>query len=244
MKTIILGKEKPLTLDPNKGEIYQPFSYKTLQPWMSRKHATITIDDNGYWWLEDRWSTNGTYIREEDGNFRKIGDKEHPGKCRITPMTFVKLGIDDATGCCCFYAKQAERYGDFDEEFEFIENKQNELSEIEKRSIRKIKNVSNTIEFYLPIVLVVFIFLFVKPYIKGEDGGIFAVLGGGFGFVMIFSRMAKSFYAPQERKKQIEKEFKEAKKSFSNCPNPLCNHVLTENEIARMRCQSCNIQHN
>ncbi|MDE6011145.1 MAG: FHA domain-containing protein, partial [Prevotella sp.] len=57
MKTIILGKEKPAVFDPQKGEVYQPFSYKVSQTGISRKHAIIIIDDNGCWWLEDRWST-------------------------------------------------------------------------------------------------------------------------------------------------------------------------------------------
>lgn len=242
MKTIILGKEKPKALDPNKGEAYQPFSYKVSQTGVSRKHATITIDDNNVWWLEDRWSTNGTYIRQDDGSIRKIGDCQNPGKCRITPMTFIKLGLEESTGCG-FYAKQAETFGNFDEDFEFIENKQQELVEQEGESKRKIKMVSNLIEFVLPAVIIVVIFLCIKPYIKGNDGILGAFIGGSVTFVMIFSRMAKSFYAPQEKKKEVEKRTKELKKSFSNCPNPLCNHVLTENEIEVMKCKVCNIQH-
>ena len=203
MKTIILGKDRPATLDSSKGEVYQPFTYRMQQTGVSSKHATITIDDNGDWWLEDSWSTNGTYIREEDGNFRKIGDGEHPGKYRITPMTFVKLGIDDPTGCC-FYARQAENFGNYDEEFNFLENKLQELSENEAKSKKEIKMISNLLEFGLPVVLYVLIAMFIKPYIKEHEGSILALLGGGFGFVMIFGRMAKSFYGPQEKKKEIK----------------------------------------
>lgn len=242
MKTIILGKEKPEILDSKKGEVYQPFSYKVSQTGVSRKHATITIDDNNVWWLEDRWSTNGTYTRQDDGIIRKIGDSQTPGKCRINPMTFIKLGLEESTGCS-FYAKQADKFGNFDEDFEFIENKQQELIEQEEKSKRKIKIVSNLIEFILPAVIFIIIVLFIKPYIKGSDGILAALLGGGFTFVMIFSRMAKSFYAPQEKKKEVEKRTREIKKSFSNCPNPLCNHILTENEIEVMKCKVCNIQH-
>ena len=242
MKTIILGKEKPERLDSKKGEVYQPFSYKVSQTEVSRKHATITIEDNNVWWLEDRWSTNGTFIRQDDGCIRKIGDKNTPGKCRISPMTFIKLGQENST-CCCFYAKQADKVGNFDEDFEFIESKQLELTKQEEESKRKIRIVSNLIEFVLPIVIYGIIVLFIKPYIQGNDGIIAALLGGGFTFVMIFSRMAKSIYAPQERKKEVEKRTKEIKKSFSNCPNPLCNHILTENEIKVMKCNICNIQH-
>lgn len=242
MKTIILGKEKPETLDPQKSEVYQPFSCKASQTGVSRKHATITIDDNNIWWLEDRWSTNGTFIRQENGCIRKIGDRKNPGKCRISPMTFIKFGQEDSTSCC-FYAKQAETFGNFDDEFEFIENKQQELSEMEEKSKSIIKLISNLLEYVIPIVFYGVIILFIKPYIKGGDGILAALLGGGFGFIMIFSRMAKSFYSPQERKKEVEKRTKGIKKSFSYCPNPLCNHILTENEIEIMKCKVCNIQH-
>ena len=240
MKTIILGKEKPEKLDSSKGEVYQPFSYKELQLWMSSKHATITIDDNGYWWLEDRWSTNGTYIREEDGNFRKIGDREHPGKYRITPMTFVRLGIDDATGCCCFYAKQAESYGNFNEEFEFILAKIEEISSDGAKRLKMLK-IQKMILRILPGIIAGLWILY-DYFVKGglsPEGTMIKFL------IPTFANPAIEFlYNTNEKKKEIEKQIKEQKKMFSQCPNPVCNHSLSEAEVALMRCQSCNIQHN
>ena len=144
-KIIILGKEKPAKLgivEDEEGErkelLYQPFATKTTQSGVSRKHAVISIDENGCWWLEDRWSTNGTYIREDDGGFRKIGDNDYPGKCNITPMTFVRLGMEDATGCC-FYAKQVDSYGNFDEEFEYIQSKIEKISNDGEKRLKILK---------------------------------------------------------------------------------------------------------
>lgn len=243
MKTIILGKVAPTTFDSLKGEVYQPFSIKSSQNGVSRKHATITINDYNEWWLEDQWSTNGTFIREDDGSLRKIGDRQNPGKCRISPMTFIKLG-DNSTGCS-FYAKQANCYGDFNEEFEYIEKKWQQLSEVESSSKRKIKWVSIFFDHVLPVVLALILILFIRPYFE-KDVGIVAtiVTGSGFWMVMHLSRMTRFFYSPQEKEKEVERSIKETKKNFSNCPNPLCNHILTGDEIGIMQCKTCNIQHN
>lgn len=239
MKIIILGKDKPATLDPSKGEVYQPFSYKTQQTGVSRKHATITIDDNGYWWLEDRWSTNGTYIREDDGNFRKIGNRDHPGKCRITPMTFVKLGIDDTTGCC-FYARQADSYGNFNEEFEYIQSKIEKISSDGEKRLNMLK-IQKMILRILP-GLIAGLWILYDYFVKGglsPEGTMIKFL------IPTFANPAIEFlYNTNEKKKEIEKQIKEQKKMFSQCPNPVCNHSLSEAEVALMRCQSCNIQHN
>lgn len=239
MKTIILGKDKPAKLDPSKGEVCQPFTYKTQQTGVSRKHATITIDNNGYWWLEDRWSTNGTYIREDDGGFRKIGNREHPGKCRITPMTFIKLGIDDTTGSC-FYAKQAESNGNFNEEFEFIQAKIEEISSDGEKRLKMLK-IQKMILRILP-GLIAGIWILYDYFVKGglsPEGTMIKFL------IPTFANPAIEFlYNTNEKKKEIEKQIKEQKKMFSQCPNPVCNHSLSEAEAALMRCQSCNIQHN
>lgn len=250
-KIIILGKEKPAKLgvvEDEKGErkelLYQPFATKTTQSGVSRKHATITIDDHGCWWLEDRWSTNGTYIREDDGGFRKVGDKDYPGKCKITPMTFVKLGIDDTT-CSCFYAKQAEKYGDFDEEFEYLQTKYEELAKTEIKYKKTIKLHSFLIDYFLPLVFMVILILVGKP-VAEKAGGFVATLAGGLGFglAMMISRMIKSFYGPQDRKKEIERRTKDMKKAFAQCPNPECNHLLSDSDIELMKCGTCNIKHN
>ncbi len=241
MKTIILGKECPTTFDPQKGEVYQPFSYKASQIGVSHKHATITIDDNGDWWLEDRWSTNGTYIREEDGNFRKIGDKEHPGKCRIIPMTFVKLGIDDSTGCC-FYARQADSYGNFNEEFEYIQDRVEELKSYEESCKRKIKYTSVALELILPIFIALAIFFVGKQFNVGNNISIGAGIGSGM-LVNIVARMMRFVYNPQEKKKAVEKKAKKMKKQFIYCPNPECNHLLSDTDIDLMRCGTCRIKH-
>jgi hypothetical protein len=233
MKTIVLGKDKPTTCDPQRGEVYQPFSHKPSQTGVSRKHATITIDDNGYWWLEDRWSTNGTYIRKDNGNFRKIGDREYPGKCRITPMTFVKLGIEDATGCC-FYAKQADLYGNFNEEFEFIQNKIETITNEGEKRLKMLK-IAKMVLRILPGLIAFSWYLFDK-----SPNGIFIKML----IPIIANPLVEFMYNTNEKKKEIEKQIKEQKRRFAQCPNPECNHLLSDTDIQLMRCETCKIKHN
>ena len=239
-KIIILGKEKPAKLgivEDEKGErkelLYQPFATKTTQSGVSRKHAVISIDENGCWWLEDRWSTNGTYIREDDGGFRKIGDKDYPGKCNITPMTFVRLGMEDATGCC-FYAKQVDSYGNFDEEFEYIQSKIEKISNDGEKRL-KILKIQKMVLRILPGLIAFVWYLFDK-----SPNGIFIKML----IPIVANPLIEFLYNTNEKKKEIEKQIKEQKKMFSQCPNPECNHSLSESEVALMRCQTCNIQHN
>ena len=231
MKTIILGKGDPKLSDQNNEGEYQPFECNGVG--VSRKHATITIDDNGYWWLEDRWSTNGTYIREDDGGFRKIGDKEYPGKRWITPMTFIKLGTDLDDMGCCFYAKQADSYGNFNEEFEFIQAKIDEISKGGEKRLRMLK-IQKMILRVLPGLIAFTWYLFDK-----SPNGIFIKML----IPIIANPLVEFMYNANEKKKEIEKQIKEQKKKFSQCPNPECHHTLTDAEIVLMKCNSCNIKH-
>ncbi len=63
----------------------QPFKIEAKG--VSSEHARITIDDYGQWTLEDLRGTsgNGTYIRDEAGNFTQIV------KAHITENTIIRL---------------------------------------------------------------------------------------------------------------------------------------------------------
>lgn len=233
MRTIILGKEKPTTLDPQKGEVYQSFSCKISQTGVSRKHATITIDDNGYWWLEDRWSTNGSYIREDDGCFRKIGDKEHHGKCRISPMAFIRLGNEDSTGCC-FYAKQTEQYGNFNDEFEFIQNKIETIVQNGEKQLKMLK-IQKMVLRIIPGLAAFAWYL----YDKSPNGIFMKML-----IPIVANPIIEFMYNTNEKKKEFEKMIKEQKKLFSQCPNPECTHLLSDTEVALLQCGTCKIKYN
>ncbi len=228
--------KKTVTIGRTQGD--QPFEIKQNQSAVSGKHAVITIDTAGNWMIEDAWSTNGTFIRDESGRFRKVGDKNNPGKCGITPQTFVFLGLDPAKGCG-FFAKQGLEYGDFDEDFEIIKAKNESLSLRGKSRSKNVK-LKRWVIRLLPItfvgVWIIYDYL-TKGYVS-PDSTIWKFLLPGFANPTI-----ELLLNSQEKKKSIEKTIKEERKNFSFCPNPSCNHVLSDKEIELMKCDSCKIEH-
>ena len=100
MKQIILGTE---------GN--QPF--KITQPGVSRQHARITIGNKKKKKIKKLNSTNGTFIRNEEGEMRRVGTLV------INSMTFICLGPNNANGCS-FYATHLINPDDFIKEFQYL----------------------------------------------------------------------------------------------------------------------------
>lgn len=209
MKTIILGKE---------GNQSFPISDDFLG--VSRKHAQITIDDYGDWYLEDLDSTNGTYVRDEENGARI----EVKGRRMITPMTFVFLGPDNSMGCC-FFAKQAESYGNFMEEHEYMEMKEREF-DIRQEKVENAIKYLNLIRFALPMVVIAICASF-----GGKDVKSLAIRGALTILVIILMLL----YDPTKKKKIMQK----MREKFSYCPNPVCSNKMTSKEIHNYRCSKC-----
>ena len=54
----------------------QPFPISDAYYHVSTRHALITIDEQGQWWIEDLNSTNGTYIQDSTtGEFVRVQKK-------------------------------------------------------------------------------------------------------------------------------------------------------------------------
>lgn len=213
MKTIILGRE---------GN--QPFPIKDEFDGVSRKHAQITINDHGDWFLEDLDSANGTYIRDEStGEMLPVTKKR-----MISPMTFILLGPDNSKGCC-FFAKQAKSYGDFTEEREYLIAKEEEFdrkdSELES-NIKKMRIVGPIMIFLLGFLITCI------PSIND-------MLGGNAMTIRIclapLAGLVPVFYDGSARKRDL----KEERERWHHCPNPCCSNRQTSKEIKNMRCSKC-----
>lgn len=210
MKTIILGR---------KGN--QPFLIN--QDGVSNEHAKIEIDDNGHWWLEDLGSTNGTSIRDDNGEMDSLGEKE---RVQISEMSFVCLGPCNSKGCN-FFAKQVLTPGNFKEEFEFLNDKNDEFNyRIEK--IDKIAWRLNLLKYILPPILVALSFLIWKQ--QTPDFWIMRMFCSA-----IPTGLIHLMYNPKKEKKRIEAE----QKKFFFCPNPQCSHILKSFEIEDFKCNRC-----
>jgi len=67
---------------------------------VSGQHVKITVSDNGIWKLEDLKSANGTYVRDENGDFQRVYTKQ------IKESDIIRLGNDGANSFS-FYAHRA-----------------------------------------------------------------------------------------------------------------------------------------
>ena len=59
---------------------------------VSRQHARIIIDDRGQWVLEDLNSTNGTFVRDEKGEYQRVS------RIGIQEDTVIRLGDESNNG--------------------------------------------------------------------------------------------------------------------------------------------------
>lgn len=213
MKTIILGRE---------GN--QPFKIKDEVDGVSRQHAKLTISDNNEWFLEDLDSSNGTFVRDEDTG-EPIPVR---GRIRISPMTFVFLGPDNSRGCC-FFAKQAENYGDFTEEHEYLLLKEEEYENKAKELEAKIKRI----RIIGPIAILIAVFSITGIPAINNFLGVYATeiriaLSSLSGIVI-------ALYDGSTRKRLLQEE----RERRCHCPNPCCSNRQKSKEIKNMKCSKC-----
>ncbi len=214
MRTIILGREKE--------KCNQAFPIKEDVEGVSRVHAQITINDNNDWYLEDLGSSNGTFVRDENtGELVPVTRKR-----MITPMTFIVLGPDNSKGCS-FFAKQADNYGDFSEERQYLLQKDEEFDE-KLKQIEKSAKMQSAIKAIFPVLMLT-ITMIIFP-----DNTSQAWIGRGLGTV-IPSLLFLWLYNPADKKNEL----KGLREKFSHCPNPCCSNKQTSKEIRNMRCSKC-----
>lgn len=212
MKTITLGKM---------GD--QPFKIKGIG--VSKVHARVTIDDYGQWILTDAGSTNGTFIRNEySGDLMRVG----PNGVQISEMTFIVLAADNSAGCC-FYAKQLIAPGDFVDEHIYMRNKKLEFDQMEEKVSKNAKWVR------IVIFLVMLLFTagtFVWQILDEKATSNMFLL---YRIMSVGTMGATTFYDAQGKKAKIMK----MRKKFNQCPNPECDHRLSNDAIENLKCAMC-----
>ena len=211
MNTILLGK------DGN-----QPFQIKNEG--VSHQHAQITIDDFDQWTLEDLDSSNGTYTRREsDGELLRVS------KVKITPMTFICLGPDNSHGCS-FYARQVLNPGDFKDELEYMNEKEDEYDKELVAVERKIR-WQRWIVFFLNVGVAGITLLIPRSF----DSVITDFRLNIMRIVPICSTFFSAFYDFSGEKKKLAEQYNR----FRHCPNPECHNKLKPTEIRSMDCSKC-----
>lgn len=197
METILLGRAGnqpfPITMDGVSG-----------------RHAQITIDGDN-WLLEDLNSRNGTFIREENGEVRRIT------KMNITPMTFIYLGPTNSYGCS-FYAHQVVKPGDFHQDFNYMYEKLQEL-ETKVQRMEKLQKFVKLIQSLSMVLAISLAMIFQNMVIR---------IG-----ITIVAALIPWLFNGSERK--LRKKYSR----FFACPNPKCTNILTDVAVERRRCPEC-----
>lgn len=205
MKQILLGSE---------GE--QPF--KIENQGVSRRHARLTVGDDGEMTLEDLNSLNGTFVRDYDGTLRRVG------KVPVTPMSFICLGPDNANGCS-FYVRQALGADNYTPEFEFMRRKDNDFDLLEEKADHTARTVRMLIASASLLALVG---SFITP--RGSELQLLLLRFGS-----VVSLLSSVLYNPGAKKKTIMRQ----RELFHQCPNPRCSHILSQREVRNMECSRC-----
>ena len=193
----------------------QPFPI--TQDGVSGRHASLTIRTDGTWVLEDLNSTNGTYIRNKDFVFERVGRKV------IEKDTIIRLGSDDTIRSLQFMAvRLVAGPKDFSFEFGLLKSKWDGLMERRDKLEKQIALMS-----YLPVGASV---LLLGATISVND---IHVIRGVMFLPSILSPVINTF-----GKKKLKKLNEEVKHTFV-CPNPNCGMPLTETEVKRGKCLKC-----
>ena len=203
-KTIIVGKE---------GEQ----NFEITGTMVSRKHAQVSVDDNGTWMLQDLGSANGTYVRDANGNFVKVD------KVTITPDTFICLGASNAQGCMFYACHLFNAQDDFYHEFQLLANYSKrfglEYAKAEKQATYIMKGIACVSLLMLGLSFAV------------EQSKAIMLLRVGTALSTLYSLFAN----PKKKLMEIS----ERAGNFYRCPNPGCYYQLSAKDIANCQCPRC-----
>lgn len=191
----------------------QPFAITASG--VSAIHASLTISDSGEWILRDEDSSNGTYVRNESGNFERIEVK------RINRETLIRLGDETINGVT-FSASQLtkEDPDDFADQF-FALKRTFERFEAEKK--RHAHNMR--LRSFIPILISIICCAVSIPF----DSGLTIRM------IMMVPPMVTPMLTLVNSKKQ--EQLIEEYTGKLVCPK--CGKPLSKHEITKGICGSC-----
>ncbi len=184
---------------------------------VSRQHARISIR-NGAWHLEDMDSTNGTYIMDENGDYKRIGAKD------ITEDTVIRLGDSSIRGFS-FVAHHVieEDPNNYSYEFQRLSKLHDDLNE-ECERIKKRTNMISYIRSILSLLPLAVTFI---PGI-GNDQRISVIRIGAaipIAFNLLFSKNTRMLHHNDKVQKLL------------TCP--CCGNQMSKTNIIKGMCPVC-----
>lgn len=188
---------------------------------VSGKHAKITVTDDGAWKLEDLDTPNGTFIRNEQGDFDRVYSKD------ISETDVIRLGNDGANSFT-FTARRALHPDDpYRFEFNHLKKILANLKEEEAKKEHRIEingwitKLSGAGVMVLCAILSSIKGIDIDPNVRIGLVAIAPILVG-----LIFNGDKKSL-----------KVLKKRREKFMVCPK--CGRRITEFDLEQGQCSKC-----
>ena len=206
MQSIIIGKE---------GN--QPFPIANAG--VSRQHARINIDGNR-WTLEDLNSTNGTFMRDADGQYHRIS------RIEITEDTVIRLGDESVNGFA-FMAHHAIEPDPTNYAYEFMRlSAWRDEFRHERRRCEKTQRMRSLVGILISLFVIILSFM---PFIEDVPNMQLMVLRVGALLPPLYN-----FFASGKNRMQA---IYERQQRILVCPR--CGRPLTDYEITKQACMTC-----
>lgn len=190
---------------------------------VSGKHVKLTVTDEGKWKIEDLNSSNGTFVRNEEGMFDRVYTKD------ITEFDVIRLGNDGANSYV-FIARRA-----FDPEDSYRKEFRH-LSKLLKKSKEEEERKEHRIELNGWISKLSGVAVVVLCAVLGSIDGINIDANVRIGLAACAPIIVGLFFSGDKKALKILKKKKER---FMICPNPNCGRRLTEFDIEQGQCPKC-----
>lgn len=188
---------------------------------VSGRHAKITITDSGKWELLDLDSTNGTFIREDNGEFTRISSRS------ITECDVIRLGAKGADSFT-FMAHRVTEPGDsYGYEFRQLRRKQAELAEraskLEKRisTVGWISKCSGIAAFVIITYIAKFTGIDIDPNVR-------------YMVIAMAPPIVGLFFAGDAK---AVKALRKIREKLLVCPK--CNRPISDYDIEEGQCSRC-----
>lgn len=188
---------------------------------VSSHHAKITIDDEGRWMLEDLHSTNGTFLRNEEGKFQRVYTKQ------ILESDVIRVGNGGANS----FVFMAHRVIASDDSYlyEFSQLKSLLRKQIERESKQEHKIEMNGWISKTSGLVIVFI-----CWLIGMVNGI--NVDPNFRYLLIaFAPIVVGLIFNGDRKKLIA--LRKKREGILICPK--CGRPISEFDIKQGQCSRC-----